>query len=113
MEGEMTSMATDQDTEEEETTHHPSVSQYVEIGIVLAGLTAVEVGLFFAPVVRQVTVPALLILTVLKFLLVVAWFMHLRFDHRLFRTLFLIGLALALTVFAVVVVIFAVSRSIV
>lgn len=104
----MTTMATDEETEEE-TSHHPSVSQYVEIGVVLAALTAVEVGLFFAPVIRQVTVPALLVLTVFKFLLVVAWFMHLRFDHRVFRTLFLIGLALALAVFAVVLVVFAVT----
>lgn len=108
----MTSATSEHDTEEE-TSHHPSVSQYVEIGIILAGLTAIEVGLFFAPVPVPVTVPALIVLTILKFLLVVAWFMHLRFDHRLFRTLFLIGLALALTVFAVVVVIFAVSAAIV
>lgn len=108
----MTSMATEHETEEE-ASHHPSVSQYVEIGVVLAALTAVEVALFFAPVVSEVTVPTLLVLTVLKFLLVVAWFMHLRFDHRLFRTLFLIGLVLALAVFAVVVVIFAVSTALV
>ncbi|HVL98559.1 MAG TPA: cytochrome C oxidase subunit IV family protein [Egibacteraceae bacterium] len=82
---------------------HPGVTEYVQIGVILAVLTAIEVALYFAPVIRQVTVPALLFLTALKFVLVVAWFMHLRFDHRLFRRVFLVGLALATTVFGIVI----------
>ena len=35
-------------------------------------------------------------LSLLKFILVVLWFMHLRFDNRIFSTAFLAGLALAL-----------------
>ena len=88
---------------------HPGVSEYVMIGVILAVLTAIEVALSFAPIQRQVTIPALLFLTALKFLLVVAWFMHLRFDHRLFRRVFIVGLALALSVFGVVVVVMLVS----
>lgn len=108
----MTAMASETHTEEE-TSHHPTASQYVEIGVILAGLTGIEVGLFFAPLASQVTVPALGALTVLKFLLVVAWFMHLRFDHPLFRVLFLIGIALAVSVFVVVLAIFAISSNLV
>lgn len=82
---------------------HPGPTEYVQIGIILAVLTALEVALYFAPVIREVAIPALLFLTFLKFVLVVAWFMHLRFDHNLFRRVFMVGMALAATVFAIVV----------
>lgn len=80
---------------------HPGVGEYVEIGAILAGLTAIEVALFFADISASVTVPALLFLTVLKFALVILWFMHLRFDHRLFRRLLLVGIGLAAAVYTV------------
>lgn len=88
---------------EPEHSWHPGVNEYVMIGIILAGLTAIEVALFFAPVARQVTIPALLVLTVLKFVLVVAWFMHLRFDHAFFMRVFAVGIALAAAVFGIVI----------
>ncbi|HVM15122.1 MAG TPA: cytochrome C oxidase subunit IV family protein [Egibacteraceae bacterium] len=83
---------------------HPGPTEYIQIGIFLAVLTAIEVALYFAPVIRQVTVPALLFLTALKFVLVVAWFMHLRFDHLLFRRVFMVGIVLAAGVFGIVIV---------
>jgi cytochrome c oxidase subunit IV len=85
--------------------HHPSVGQYVEIGVILAALTALEVALFFADIPVNVTVPSLIALTVMKFVLVVMWFMHLRFDHRLLNRIFLMGFVLALVLYAVVLVI--------
>lgn len=87
---------------------HPGVSEYVQIGVILAVLTSIEVGLYLVrdQLVPGVVVPALLLLTVLKFGLVVLWFMHLRFDHRMFRRLFAMGLLLALAVFGVVAAIF-------
>lgn len=82
---------------------HPGVSEYVMIGVILAVLTAIEVALYFAPVLRSVTIPALLFLTALKFVLVVAWFMHLRFDATFFRRVFMVGMALAAAVFGIMV----------
>lgn len=84
--------------------HHPSVGEYVEIGIILAVLTAIEVGLYYAPVARAVTIPALITLTIAKFALVVMWFMHLRFDSRIFRRLLVVGLLLAGSIFTVALV---------
>jgi cytochrome c oxidase subunit IV len=84
---------------------HPGVGQYVEIGIFLAVITAVEVALFYADIAPSITVPALLFLTAMKFVLVIFWFMHLRFDHKLFRRLFYAGMALAAAVFSVLFVI--------
>lgn len=88
---------------EQEHGWHPGVAEYVQIAVILAVLTAAEVGLYFAPVMRPVTVTALIVLTLAKFGLVVAWFMHLRFDHRMFRRVFMVGLALAVTIFGIVI----------
>jgi cytochrome c oxidase subunit 4 len=42
---------------------------------------------------------SLLVMMVIKFVLVGLWFMHLRFDSKLFRRLFLVGIVLALGVY--------------
>ncbi len=49
-------------------------------------------------------------LAVVKFALVVLWFMHLKFESRLFMRLFVTGLVLALTLFAVVLATFFARR---
>jgi len=92
--------------EEQELSHHPTPRQYVRIGVLLAAITAVEVAIFYIESLSGVIVPLLIALSFIKFVLVVSWFMHLRFDSRLFRHLFVTGVILALTVFAVVLTIF-------
>ena len=89
----------DQDQEQE---YHPSARQYVEIGVILAAVTAVEISLFYADIPRSITIPALLFLTAIKFALVVLWYMHLRFDHRLMARLFVAGLVIAAVMFGAV-----------
>ena len=84
---------------------HPGVGQYVEIGIILAVMTLVEVIIFESfdsGLSTSIGIPALILLTILKFLLVVMWFMHLRFDHKMFRRLFLIGIGLSFLVYGIV-----------
>jgi cytochrome c oxidase subunit IV len=101
-------MASDTDTPEDTRHGHPSVGQYVEIGVILAVLTAIEVGLYYAGQAgtpSAVTIPGILFLTVMKFALVVLWFMHLRFDNRLLRRVFVGGLALAAALYAIVALI--------
>ena len=92
------------DTQSDQHTNHPGVGQYVEIGIILAVITALEVALYYVDISSAVTVPALIFLTVLKFALVVLWFMHLRFDSAWFRRVFLFGLGLAIAVFSATIV---------
>lgn len=99
---------TDQDHEHDRT-WHPGAAEYVQIGVILAVLTAIEVALFFADIPRAVTIPGLIALTIAKFVLVVAWFMHLRFDNRLFRRVFGAGVVLAGILFTVVIVIMFLS----
>lgn len=84
---------------------HPGVGQYVEIGIILAVMTLIEVIIFESfdsGLALAVGVPALIVLTILKFMLVVMWFMHLRFDHKMFRRLFMIGIGLSFLVYGIV-----------
>ena len=81
---------------------HPGPAEYVKIGLTLAVITAVEVAVYYIDALSDVLVPILVVLSALKFSLVVMWFMHLRFDNRLFSTLFVGGLMLAATLFVVV-----------
>lgn len=85
---------------EHEHTEHPDNGQYIAVGIILAVLTAIEVAISFASVPIELAVPALIVLTVLKFLLVVLWFMHLRFDSGWFGRLFTFGLVVAVAIYA-------------
>ncbi|HWH34134.1 MAG TPA: cytochrome C oxidase subunit IV family protein [Acidimicrobiales bacterium] len=81
---------------------HPSERSYVVIAIVLALLTALEVATFYVEEqLGGLLVPSLMVMMVVKFFLVVAWFMHLRFDGRLFTRVFVSGLVLAVGVYAV------------
>lgn len=74
---------------------------YIKIALLLAVLTAAEVLIyFFDDRVGVLEVPLLLILMVVKFEIVVAYFMHLRFDSKLFTYLFVGGLVLAVAVYA-------------
>ena len=84
---------------------HPGVGQYIEIGAILALLTGIEVSLFFADIPSAIEIPALIVLTIMKFVLVILWFMHLRFDHKVFRRLFFTGVVLAGLVFSIVLVV--------
>jgi cytochrome c oxidase subunit IV len=93
-----------EDFEAHDGPHHPEPRQYVTIALVLAVITAIEVAVYYITSVRDLLVPMLLTMSVIKFLLVALWFMHLRFDSHVFRRFFMIGVFLALIVFAVVLV---------
>lgn len=79
--------------------HHPTERQYVIIALILGAITAVEVALYYVDT-GALNVPLLLILAAAKFIVVVGYFMHLKFDSRLFRNLFITGLILAILVYA-------------
>jgi cytochrome c oxidase subunit 4 len=85
----------------EGTRPHPSDRNYVQIAAILAVITGAEIAMSYADVATAIFVPVLLVMMVAKFFIVVAWFMHLRFDHQIFRRLFIAGLVLAVAVFMV------------
>ena len=88
---------------------HPGPRQYVIVAIILAVVTGLEIGLFYVKgIPNGILVAALMVLMIIKFALVALWFMHLRFDSRVYRRLFLTGIVLAVSVFMVVLLTFGV-----
>jgi len=61
---------------------------YLRVAAVLVILTVIEVGVFYVPAFHPVLVPTLLILSAVKFTLVVMFYMHLKMDSRFFTFLF-------------------------
>jgi cytochrome c oxidase subunit 4 len=69
---------------------HPTWKQYKWVALILTLITVVEVWVYYIPafVASRLFVPALLIMSAVKFVIVVMFYMHLKYDHKLFRVLF-------------------------
>jgi cytochrome c oxidase subunit IV len=80
---------------------HPSPLKYVGIAILLAVITALEVGLYYINMPAALLVIFLMILAFLKFTMVAAFFMHLKFDSPMLRRVFILGIILAGVVYTV------------
>jgi cytochrome c oxidase subunit IV len=87
---------------------HPSPKEYIRIGVVLAVLTALEVTASYTGVSGAILIPTLLVLAVIKFALVVLWFMHLKFDDRRYARFFVMGLSGAAILYLIVLITFRV-----
>jgi caa(3)-type oxidase subunit IV len=70
--------------------HHPTARTYVIVAVILFIITAVEVSAYYIPAWEnsRIYVPSMLIMSSAKFIIVVMFYMHLKYDHRLFRSLF-------------------------
>lgn len=87
--------------------HHWSDLQYVQLALALAVITALEVVLSYTKdSFGWVFLPLLLFMMAVKFFAVVFYFMHLKFDNRLFGLLFYTGLFLAIFVYCVALLTF-------
>lgn len=88
------------EAEHDATAHeHPSEFQYIRIAIILAIITIVEVAIYYIDAVRDFLVPALIVLSAFKFIMVVGYFMHLKFDDKKLAWLFGSALIVSLAVF--------------
>ena len=69
---------------------HPTWKQYKWVALILTLITVVEVWVYYIPafVATKLFVPSLLIMSAVKFAIVVLFYMHLKYDARLFRALF-------------------------
>lgn len=69
---------------------HPTWTTYWKIAVILTVITAVEVSAYYIPAWENswVYVPSMLIMSAVKFYIVVMYYMHLKYDHKLFRSLF-------------------------
>ena len=69
--------------------HHPQWSTYWKVALILTLITVVEVWIYYTPFKdSKLFVPSLLIMSAAKFAIVVMFYMHLKYDHKLFRVLF-------------------------
>jgi cytochrome c oxidase subunit 4 len=86
--------------------HHPGNAVYVRVAIILTIITAVEVAIYYIEGIRDFLVPLLIVLSVSKFVAVVGYFMHLKFDDRRFMLIFVGGLSISIGVVAALVIMF-------
>lgn len=98
------------DTEHTDTEHvHDGLSDlgYIKVAIFLAVVTAIEVALsYMVDDMGALFLPLLLGLMLLKFFMVILYFMHLKFDSKVFSLMFYLGLGLAVGVYAVALMTF-------
>ena len=68
---------------------------YVQIAMLLAIITGIEIVAVYLPFAKWIIVTALVVLSTVKFMFVIFYFMHLRWDKPFCTILFFIGLTLA------------------
>lgn len=103
----MSDTVTAADEHEHEASNESAIDQdshhdllYVKVAAILAVITGAEIALpYMVDEVKGAVVAVMLVMMVLKFGMVVAYFMHLKFDSLLFRRVFQAGLALAVGVY--------------
>ena len=81
---------------------HPGEKTYVKVALFLAVITALEISVSYMHIKDWEKVVSLVIMMLVKFVGVVAYFMHLKFDHPLLRKPFITGLAFAGGVYTIV-----------
>jgi cytochrome c oxidase subunit 4 len=82
---------------------HPTDAQYIRIALILAAITAAEVGVYYIKSgLADGFAPLLISMAAIKFFIVGSYFMHLRFDNRVLRRLFVTGIVLAIIIYIIV-----------
>jgi caa(3)-type oxidase subunit IV len=98
-------------TEETHSSPHPTIALYVKLAVILAVLTAVEVALFYAEgtIGRGLARTMLVALSFLKFVGVIAYYMHLRYEKNTLSRFFTGGFILAASLYGLVLGSFALT----
>ncbi len=109
----MSTATVDTHTTDHDDHDHPSDALYWKVGGMLGILTLLEVGTYFitddpySHELAPLLIGGLLALMVIKFITIISFFMHLKFDSRIFRFVFVAGLVLAVGVYLAVLSTFA------
>jgi caa(3)-type oxidase subunit IV len=93
------------------TVHHPTPKLYVQLALILAVLTAIEVALFYLEktIGRGLAMTTLVFLAFIKFVAVIGWYMHLRYEKNLLSRLFTTGFILACSLYGIVLASYGLS----
>jgi cytochrome c oxidase subunit 4 len=68
---------------------------FVQIAMLLAVITGIEIVLIYLPLSKWLVISSLIVLSTVKFMFVIFYFMHLKWDKLFCTILFFIGLVLA------------------
>lgn len=85
---------------------HPSDWTYIKVALFLAAVTAIEVVLYYRELPSFNNL-ALIVLSSIKFVTVVGFFMHLKFDHPILRRFFAVGFVGAVALYTAALITFA------
>jgi cytochrome c oxidase subunit 4 len=85
---------------------HPKEKVYVKVALWLGAITAGEIAISYVKMPDPVKIAALLILSTIKFTVVVGYFMHLKFDNPTLRKPFITGIVLAGCLYTIVLLAF-------
>ena len=97
-----------QDSSHETEHYHPSWKEYKWVALILTVITVVEVWIYYTPFKdSSLFVPSLLVMSAVKFAIVVMFYMHLKYDHKLFRALFTGPLIIAIVTLLALMMLFA------
>ena len=88
---------------------HGTPAFYAIVGLILAVITLVEFLIFYVESLGVLLIPIMLILSLMKFVIVVAIFMHLRFDNKIFTYLFFACFILAAVISVALSVLLAIK----
>ena len=85
---------------------HPGPRQYIVIGAILALITLIEFGVFYLSIDPALMTWIILLHSTSKFMLVVGYFMHLKFDDLRFSALFFSPFVIMITIAVVLMALF-------
>ena len=74
---------------------HKKYFTFFNVALALILITAIELVIVYIPIGKFIVLSCLTVLSLVKFLAVIWWFMHLRWDKALCTILFMIGLLVA------------------
>jgi cytochrome c oxidase subunit IV len=83
---------------------HPSPFKYVMIAVILCAVTAVEIAVSYmeGDIPDGLIVVLLMVMAIMKFATVAAYYMHLQTDRPIFRRFFILGVVAACVLYAIV-----------
>ena len=87
---------------------HPTPVTYAKVAALLGIITAIEFVIFYIEAIENVVVPMFLILSAVKFAMVSMFYMHLKFDSRIFSGFYVGGLILATSVIMALLALFSI-----
>lgn len=101
----------DQATTASEAPHKSKFHTFVQLAMFLAIITGLEIIIIFLPFSYTTLFTSLGILSAVKFLAVIFWFMHLIYDRALCTIVFFIGMALGGGTLLALLALFMTDRS--